>query len=193
MLAIYMSVIENEGDRELFERIYLNNRIPMISMAMSILKNEMDAEDAVHEVFLQIASKRMSVIKSINNKTDMKNYLIKAVKNTALNMVDKRKRANAIDIDTIRYEDLSVISDKDFTDTVCLRYDYDMIIDSIRKLNRTYSDVLYYHFVLELSFSEIAELLNRKAPTVKVQLSRGKKLLLKQLSIGGDINGDIQT
>ena len=56
-------------------------------MANSILKNTDDAEDAVSTVFLKIATKNWDIVNSINNKTDLRNYLLKATKNTSLNMI----------------------------------------------------------------------------------------------------------
>ena len=49
MIAMYMSFIDSEDDREKFEIIYHEYRKRMFSVAYSILHNNEDAEDAVHE------------------------------------------------------------------------------------------------------------------------------------------------
>ena len=193
MLSVYLSVIEDEEDRLLFEKIYRKFRQPMMYMARSILSDDMDAEDAVHDVFAKVATKHMPLMRRMDNKTDIKNYLLKAVKNTALNMTEKKKRAY-ISIDDVNAAELidgSDISDDDFVSLICRKSDYETVVRAIRDLDRTYSEVLYFHFVLEMPVGQVAELLNRKTATVKKQLVRGKKLLLVSLDLnGGDINAD---
>ena len=62
MLALYMSFIDDESHRRLFEKIYIEYRDPMFFMARSVLGNDSDAEDIVHDVFLKIAKKHMARI-----------------------------------------------------------------------------------------------------------------------------------
>ncbi len=57
MLALYMSFIDDESQRRLFEEIYLNYRKQMLLVARSVLGSDTDAEDVVHDVFLKIAKK----------------------------------------------------------------------------------------------------------------------------------------
>lgn len=62
MLALYMSFIDDESHRRLFEKIYIEYRGPMFFMARSVLGNDSDAEDIVHDVFLKIAKKKPTII-----------------------------------------------------------------------------------------------------------------------------------
>ena len=78
MLALYMSFIDDESQRRLFEEIYLNYRKQMLLVARSVLGSDTDAEDVVHDVFLKIAKKHMSRISKIKNSIDLRNYLLKA-------------------------------------------------------------------------------------------------------------------
>lgn len=66
MLALYMSFIDDESHRRLFEKIYIEYRDPMFFMARSVLGNDSDAEDIVHDVFLKIAKKHMARISSVS-------------------------------------------------------------------------------------------------------------------------------
>ena len=87
MLLIYMSFIDDESHRRLFEEIYLSYRKQMFLVARTVLKNDSDAEDIVHDVFLRIAKKYMAKISTIENETDLRNYLLKATKNAALDSI----------------------------------------------------------------------------------------------------------
>ena len=91
MLLIYMSFIDDESHRRLFEEIYLSYRKQMFLVARTVLKNDSDAEDIVHDVFLRIAKKYMAKISTIENETDLRNYLLKATKNAALDHLRKHR------------------------------------------------------------------------------------------------------
>ena len=78
MLALYLAYLEDENDKKLFEEIFYNYRKQMVSYAAFILNNEKDSEDAVHNVFLNIARKNFNTVKTIDNPVDLRNYLLKA-------------------------------------------------------------------------------------------------------------------
>ena len=187
MLTLFFIYIDNEDDKKLFERLFYDYRKQMTSLAISIVHNEADAEDIVHDVFLRIAIRHMDIIRKINCSRDMRNYLLKATKNTALNLMVKRKQVN-VSIDTINENALNGIvdySDDTFMEFICNRNDYEQVVNAIRCLNDKYRDVLYYHYVLELTISEIAKSFNQTVSATKKQLVRGKKMLLKLLENKG--------
>ena len=55
-MLIYMSRIESNEDKDLFEGLYLKYRKHMKYIAMQILGDEYLAEDAVHNAFLKTIS-----------------------------------------------------------------------------------------------------------------------------------------
>lgn len=186
MLAFYLSLIDNDNDRKLFERIYYAHRKQMITLAFSILENDDDAEDLVHDVFCNIAEKYMQSLQNIKNEQDIKNYLLKATKNSALNK--KRDTKPHISLQESEYKlNKDDLNDNEFLDMVCNNISYQEVLSAIRSLDKKYEDVLYLHFVIGMTVSEVAEHLGRNKQTVKKQLLRGKMLLLEKLSINGGV------
>lgn len=189
MLALYMSFIDDESHRRLFEEIYINYRKQMFLVARSLLGNDSDAEDIVHDVFLKIAKKHMAKISRIENGIDLRNYLLKATKHTALDHLRKHQHER-ISMDTeieMDIPDTVDMSDTAFVEKICNNVEYKRIIEAIASLKDIYREVLYYHFVMELSVPEVAKLMNCKVSTVKQRLVRGKKILYAQL-FGGESN-----
>lgn len=92
MLTFYLSLIDTESDRRSFEMLYNSYRKQMLSVARSVLSSDSEAEDIVHDVFVKVASKHMTTIKNLPKEEDIRNYLLKATKNTALNYIKKRSR-----------------------------------------------------------------------------------------------------
>ena len=52
MLAIYLTLIDNEDDKKSFEDLYNQNRSKAYAIAFNILKNKTLAEEACSETFL---------------------------------------------------------------------------------------------------------------------------------------------
>ena len=187
MLALYLAYLDNENDKKLFEEIFYAYRKQMVTLALSILNNENDAEDAVHNVFLRIAQKNWNTVRTIENKTDLRNYLLKATKNASLNFIKIKKKDN-VSLDSIVVFDLNdseLLSDNSFIDTICTKIDYDIMIEAIKSLNDKYRNVIYYHLVMELPIIKTAQLLGQTVAATQKQLFRGKKMLLNLLGIKG--------
>ena len=184
MLALYLAFLD-DNDKQLFEKIFYTYRKQMIMVAQSVLHSDVDAEDAVHDVFLKIATKHMSVIKSIESDVDLRNYLLKATKNTALN-AQKKKRKENVSLDTVQEYNIAgiqKITDDEFIEVICNKCEYERVVKGIQSLDEKYRYVLYYHFVMGLSVLEVAKSLNQGVSATKKQLVRGKKMLLSLLEI----------
>ena len=187
MLSLYLAYLDTEEDKKQFEEIFMSYRKQMVSLAFSILENQEDAEDAIHNVFLRIAQKNWDTVRSIEDKTDLRNYLLKSTKNASLNILKIRSKNN-VSLDTIDEFDINGIynlSDEDFIESICINIEYTMVVEAIKSLKDTYKDVMYYHFVMELPVIKIAKLLGQTVPATQKQLVRGKKLLLNLLGIQG--------
>lgn len=193
MLALYLAYLDDDNDKRLFEDIYLSYRKQMVTLALTILKNKDDAEDSVSDVFLRIAQKNWDIVREIKNETDLRNYLLKATKNTSLNKI-KVKKKNNIPLDTVTEYDLSNIPDlidHAFLEIIYNKARCDTIIKAIESLSDKYRDAMYYHYVMEMTVSQTAKSLNQTVPATKMQLVRGKKMLLHLLGIEGvDENGN---
>lgn len=188
MLGLYMTYLDAPDDRRRFEDIYYAHRKQMVLLALSILGNKEDAEDAVSKVFLRIAEKNWNTVRSIRSDADLRNYLLKATKNTALNMLKTRKQT-AADADTVLelgLEGTAELSDDDFVEMICNRVEAQRVTKAMVEMDEKYRNALYCHFVLELSVQETAKVLGQTHEATKKQLVRGKKMLLKILGLGGN-------
>ena len=61
MLIMYLQMLDTPEEKVRFEQIYLKYREKMFHVADSILHNDQDAEDAVHNAFLRIKIGRAHV------------------------------------------------------------------------------------------------------------------------------------
>lgn len=175
MLFCILNTVPLESDeQEKFEKIYYKYRNTLFSCAFSIVLNRHDAEDVLHTAFVKIAQ-NIKKIEDINSKQTA-SFLIIITKNTALDFLrtDHKNAQESISEDVAYSQDLleQLLS--------CL--EYQKIVTVIKELKPPYNEVLYLHFVNDLSIRQTAKLLNRKEKTVKMQLVRGKKILVSKLS-----------
>lgn len=136
-------------------------------------------------MFLRIAQKYFDIVRGIEDETDLRNYLLKATKNTVINKIKQKKKEN-VSLDTVieyNMDNIEELSDDTFIEFLCNKIDYEQIIEAINSLEEKYRYVLYYHFVMELSVPQTAKSLNQTLTTTKKQLVRGKKMLLNLLDI----------
>ena len=91
MLMLYLQMLDTPEEKVRFEEIYLKYREKMFHVADSILHNDQDAEDAVHNAFLRII-KKFSRFQNIPAK-DLAPQVIVIARNEAISLQRKKKDA----------------------------------------------------------------------------------------------------
>ncbi len=171
MLLVYTAGIEEVPEQTRFEEIYYNYRKQMLLVAMRILHNKDDAEDAVQNALLGIAKH----IKTVPTDTQRERaYILTAAQNAALSMLPQREKWDTM-ADISRLE-LAAL--EDVFETVASCQDYALLLRAIGQLKSPYLEVLTLIYVQELDTKKAADILCRKEETVRKQLNRGKKQLI---------------
>lgn len=98
-MLIYLAIIETPDDQSKFEKVYLQYRGLMYHVAYKILDNASDAEDAVHNAFLQIAENIDKISDPVCPKTQ--SYVVTIVENKAIDLYRRNKRRSIVSIDDI--------------------------------------------------------------------------------------------
>jgi len=172
MLAMYMALIDEESDKEKFERLYNTYKEMMNKIAMSILHNRALVDETVQDCFLKLAE----IIKEVPDvpSKSSKAMIITMVKNKARNNL----KAEHYDREEILEE--SEISDKVIND-ILSNIGYEELVKKIDNLEPQYRDVLVLRILEEFSVGEVAEMLGLPYRTVKTRLLRGRKILKDKL------------
>ena len=176
MLSIILSSVDIEAEeKSKFESIYYRHKNALYHQAMSIVKNEKDAEDVLQEAFIKIA-KNLKLISDIKSKETV-SFLLVITKNTAYDYI--RKSSKIIELPLTETE---VALDDSALSNLVSNIEYQEIVSIITSIPSPYNEVLYLHFVKDYSIKKTATLLDKKTATVKMQLVRGKKILIDKLS-----------
>lgn len=171
MVLLYM--VDTPAEKELFERTYYAYRDKLFALALRILGNRQDAEDALQDAFLSVAKN----FDRLENESEehIVGYITVSVKNAAYNIKKRQKVSEELK------EEYSAAGEESVPEELCKSETYETIINIIRDFNPTYRSVLYLFYVEEYTAKQIAQALDRSVPTVKSQLLRGKKLLKESI------------
>ena len=174
MLSILLSLKKRPDRQQKLAQFYETYGGQMLYLARSILRHPEEAEDAVQDAFVQ-AGRDMDVLEKISDPQDQRNYLLKITQNASYKRLKKHRQEDCVDQ---LPETPDCCSDETFLDKLCLHWEYQSLLEGLKQLEQPYREVLYYRFGMELTPAEIAQLLERKLPTVKKQIARGKQKLL---------------
>ena len=173
MLALYMTMLEDERDKRAFLAIHNKFYHKMIKVARRYFPvDQAGAEDAVHESFLKIIENFSKISAVPCNKLPA--YIVIIVKNTCLDMLQKQKRLVLAD-DLSPYDPPEPDGQQGTEDIVAI----------IRSMPEDYRAVLEMRFVLEMDYGEIAAALGLSEGAVRSRVSRGRKLLVQKLKEEG--------
>lgn len=137
----------------------------------SKIKNENDAED----ITIQTFTKAFSKLKLYNPDFDFKTWLISISHNTMLDFLKKNKISTS-DMDFA----LEVpIEDPSPEEKLINKQKILEIKHYLKQLKPNYRKVLEKRYLEEKTYKEIAKELNLSISNVKIQVLRGKKLLLE--------------
>jgi len=172
------------GDSQLYHELIRPYERTVYMTALSIMKNEADAEEISQEAFLKAFRK----ISAFRAESKFGTWLIGIV----LNEARGRLRRQAL----VRIESLDDTSEDGSGVSPALLRDWrevplqvverkeirELLQGAVRSLPEIYRQVFLLRDVEEFSVAETAEALAISVPTVKVRLHRARILLQKQLS-----------
>jgi RNA polymerase sigma-70 factor (ECF subfamily) len=187
------------GNIDEFEEIVNRYKDKAMTLAMRILKNSEDAEDALQEAFIKTF--RAIADKQFEERAKFSTYFYRIVYNTAIDFYKKHKAKtfNLINIDSTRTNDegevtdiaafeMNIDRDKYYmsgnyeTDRSALDNDMqEMVNKYLEEIPEKYSTILTLFYINDLSHDEIAETLKLPLGTVKNRIFRAKDKLKEVL------------
>ncbi len=169
-----------KAETEKLHKLYEIYEQPMYRIAFAVLKNSSDAEDAVSDAFINIIRKIGKIGDPCSPKT--KSYIVKTIKNSAIDIYRKNKRA--CDRTQPMDESISVIPDisSDFEDTITA--DTDRILDN---LNETDRKIIMLRCNNQLQWRDIAKQMKMTEANVRKRFERARK---KLISARGEIENE---
>lgn len=137
-----------------------------------------DSEDLTSEVFLRCWKTANSVTSLLNPRA----FLYQIARNLVIDYYRKKPRADLV-IDEEKEKILENIPSQelDLGENLAKESDLAQIRKALVKIKPDYQDLILWHYIDDFSIKEIAQVLERPEPTIRVQLHRALKSLRKEL------------
>lgn len=159
-----------EAAQDLIIRKY---RDPIFHHAAYILKDYEEAIDVAQEVFI----KAMREKRFFDEDFKMKAWLYRVTSNLCFNMVRDRKRRATI-LEGMEKPEATAPHQ---VDMVLRSEQQQSILEALDKLTENHRRILMLRYYSDLSYAEIADVLDIKLGTVMSRLSRAKRQLMEVL------------
>ena len=174
MLAFYLAAMDTSEDRNFVEQLYSEYQQMMFSITYHILKHKYDAEEAIHNAFVNIMeSNSLQKIQGLDAKR-REAYLAMTAKNAALKVYNRRKK----NIENSAHEYYTDSESIDSTEKEALSllgiWEIKSAIDALPENDHS---VLELYFLTGMSYDEIARELNITPENVRQRIHRAKKRL----------------
>ena len=173
MLAICLAMLETEQDQRRFTRLFEAHEKKIYGVALHILGNQTQAEDAAQQTWLKLVQNWDRVSALPWEETE--GYAVTVAKNCAMDILRTERRTTAFP------EDWDPPAPEDHQD------EYDYLVSLIRALPESYRRILELKCVEEESNRDIARRLHISESAVSTRVLRGRAMLKERLEKEGYI------
>jgi RNA polymerase sigma-70 factor (ECF subfamily) len=173
------------GNENAYSSIIYKYKDKGMTLALNILKNREDAEEALQDAFIRA----YKALKKFTWKSSFSTWFYKILYNVCCTKFQKRKNELNYNLylnDAEIQIDFSS-SDYQISDNIDNMELENVIKEELKKLDQNYSTILMMYYVQELGCSEISEVTGLSIETIKIRLFRGREklrlALLKRFNI----------
>jgi len=173
------------GIEEAYEELLAKYQQPVYGMVYRLLGNQNDACDVVQEVFLKV----FRGVGSFREKSSLRTWIYRIAVNEAHNhrrwFSRHCKREVAIDGDECDHGqayDFATDPGRSPFECVADRETRQLVDSALKNINPTFSAAVVLRDIADLSYEEIAEILDVSLGTVKSRILRGRGALRRELN-----------
>lgn len=179
-----LMAVDTPEEEAFITKLYSEYEQMMYKIAFNVLKNKYDAEDTVHEAFLNII--RQDQLANLNKlqRSRLKAYLIITVKNTAYKCYNSRRSRIAENI-----EDLySLKGGASAEEELFSEYEAENLHKALNKLLPNDYDLLFLSAVMGYSIPRMAERLEISENALRQRMFRARQRLKKLMNEEETVN-----
>lgn len=174
MLLFYLSLLE-EDERDDFARAYHNNYLKMYHVALGMLKHKEDAENAVHDAFVSLAT-NFKKYRELDDERMMSLCNV-IVRNKGLDILRKRTSHGECEL-----ENFAEAASKDNVEELILSHEqHDEVVHILEGLDEEAKLVLILKYFHDYKNGEIAKILNISKRAVEMRLHRAKQKIREEV------------
>lgn len=151
------------------ERLFSSHQHEFFVAALSITRNGAAAEDVVHDALLAVAA-------LTSQPENLKAYVYRVIRNKALHQVKQAQRTDDSGLD-LDYIDRLSLNELNAEEIIFV----EQALEELSTLDSNHQQVLLLKFFADLSFKDIAEIMDSPMNTVSSWYRRGLQQLQEKL------------
>jgi RNA polymerase sigma-70 factor (ECF subfamily) len=174
-----------QGSEWAYEELLSRFQQPVYTLALRLLDDPSEASDVVQEVFLKVFRN----IGSFRGQSSLKTWVYRITVNEAHNarrwFFRHRRREVELDsepVETRNWREIIPDASRSPFDVACDRERRAMIEAALERINPIFREAVVLRDIAELSYEEVAEVLNVSLGTVKSRILRGREALREELA-----------
>jgi RNA polymerase sigma-70 factor (ECF subfamily) len=180
--------IETRAKDERFEEVALEHMNSVYRLALSMSKNENNAQDLVQDTYL----KAYRFFDKFGEGTNCQAWLFTILKNTFINAIHREKtQPHTVSLSEMKGDEMELSSDTNTEDSVFGDLFDDDVAAAMDRLPDEFKTTVLLADVEGLTYREIADIMNCPIGTVMSRLHRGREFLKKRLWDYADQHGYI--
>jgi RNA polymerase sigma factor (sigma-70 family) len=165
-----------EGDVRSFGILIDKHKAKAMTLAIRILKNREDAEEALQDAFIRV----YRALSSFEWKSSFSTWLYRIVYNTCITASIKKDRKNSISLDVVdedgqlkEIESGELQPDIEFESNEFTQ----IVYEEVEKLPTAYGSTFTLFTIQEMSYEEIVQVTGLPLGTIKARLFRARTML----------------
>ena len=143
----------------------------------SILCDAEDVDEALQEVCIRVLEK----VHTLRDPECFKSWLATVGRHTALSLRGRRKQ-KTVSLDELLAVHQPPDKDKDVADKMALREQHEQVLEAVKRLPEKYREVFVLKYIKDMSYAEIAEILDLPVTTVQIRLVRSRRMIYNRLT-----------
>ena len=157
------------GEKEAFELLYNKYKDKITYFIYNIVKDYQKSEDIAQDVFIYVLQNKLK------EGYSFKHYIYMVAKSRAINYINTENRRNEISSEYLLQEEQQTY--QDVSDIITKNETRKELMEAINMLDIKYRNAIYLNKVENLSYKEIADILEETVSNVKNLIHRGKNQL----------------
>jgi len=161
-----------------FDKIISNNYKRLFQLAYRMVRNTQEAEDIVQDVFLKLWNMKIR----LDDYQSVEALAVTMTRNFCIDMLRKRKRTtgdNEMNGQILATDNYSISPYDQYINNEDVR----LVAEIIKRLPGTMKEIMEMHEIQGLTYEEMSEINNMNVNTLRVTVSRARKMIKEQYLI----------
>jgi RNA polymerase sigma-70 factor (ECF subfamily) len=160
------------GDKEALQLLFRENWAWLKGLVYSILQNADDIDDVLQDICVRVISK----IDTLRQPQRFRSWLAILARRQALRYrQQKAQRQMSVNMELEDLEDNS--NSAQLIDNIEQKEQYQLILSAVKSLPEKYRQVFILEHINDLTYKQIAEILDVPVTTVQIRLVRARRML----------------